>query len=170
MITDSEIQKLITVPKEITKKSPAKGYDSKDGTRRCTLYLQSTAAKKVSFLIFVRQKIKYMENFSIGLNYLKGDNMLGDREISLIRYNGPHGGVAAKDGHRHKAHIHHIMPKQIESGSIKPEPKHIEITDKYNTFDQALSAFFEDIKVINHPKYFPELKQRTIYDGYSENN
>ena len=170
MITDAEIRKLITVRKKITKKSPTKGYNSKQDIQVCKLYLQSTAAKKMSFFIFIRQNIEFRENFSIGLNYLRGNNILGDRNIPLIRYNGPHGEKVTRDGHYNKTHIHHITPKEIESGSIKPKPKHIEITDKYNTFDQALSVFFEDMKIINYSKYLLNLKQRTIFDEYSENN
>ena len=111
-----------------------------------------------------RQNEKFIENFSIGLRYKTGDDSLGT--ITLIRYNGPHGETSrSPDGHYNKPHIHRITASEIASGSTQPQECHREITDRYQTYEQALPIFFGDIGVENYKKYFPELLQQSLFNG-----
>ena len=162
MLTNSDIQDLIRLPKTITSKLPVMGYREENGQRRCDLDLQSISSKGLRFEIFVRQSEKFIENFSIGLRYLTGDKLLGS--ITLVRYNGPHGEKSRHpDGHFAKPHIHRITAAEIALGSAHPQERHREFTDRYGTFQQALSIFFDDIATANHYDYFPDLSQWSLF-------
>ena len=91
MITDQDIGELLQIPKRIGAKTPSSGYREENGHRRCDLLLQAVSDEGTTFMVFVRQNSKFIENFSIGLRYQTGDKMLGT--ITLVRYNGPHGEV-----------------------------------------------------------------------------
>ena len=165
MLSDSEIQELIIMPKEIITKPPAKIYEKKSSIH-CNLDLQSLDPQGKLFSVFIRQSIKFIEDFSIGLCYLPEDKILG--RIQLIRYNGAHdkGGHydknRDKDGHYGNPHIHRITTEEMEPAMINPQPKHRKITDKYNAFDEALAVFFKDMKIGNYLKHFPNIKQITM--------
>ncbi len=154
MLTNQEIQDLIKSPKEIETKIPVKEYKD-DGTNKgCSLTLQTSEGK--SFGVFIRQNNTFIENFSLGLRH--NDRELGP--LTLVRYNGPHGEVSrSQDGHYAKPHIHRITAAEIGSGSTQPQESHREITNEYGTFQQALSAFFNDLSVRNYLQYFPTLRQ-----------
>ncbi len=163
MLTDQEIQDLIRSPKEIKEKIPVRGYKEENGHRRCNLKLESTEDEEVKlFSVFIRQNSFFLENFSIGLRYQTNDRMLGS--VTLVRYNGSHGETGrSQDGHYAEPHIHRITAEEIESGSIQPQEIHREITDRYNTLEEALSIFFFDVGVINYSDHFPELIQRSLF-------
>ena len=164
MLTNPEIQELITMPKEIIKKFPLKGYDTKGdkGTQKyCDLDLRSIEPKGKLFFVFIRQNTIFEENFSFGLRYLTEDRVLGC--ITLTRYNGPHGDKSMhKDGHYNKPHIHTITANEIQSGSVQPQEKHRQITDKYDNFNKAQLVFFRDMGIINYSNYFSDVEQLTI--------
>ena len=164
MLTNPEIQELITMPKEIIKKYPAKGYGfkgDKGAQKYCDIDLQSIEPKGKSFSVFIRQNIEFVENFSFGLCYLTEDKTLG--RIILVRYNGPHGEKSKhEDGHYNKPHIHTITADEIESGSVQPQEKHRQITDKYNTFNEAQVAFFKDMRIINYSNHFSDVEQLSM--------
>ena len=86
-ITDQEIQDLIRTPKVIVGKTPKSGYKEKEGHRRCDLDLEATSLDSVRFKVFVRQNLRFIENFSIGLRYKIDHPAL--QTITLVRYNGP---------------------------------------------------------------------------------
>ena len=47
MLTDQEIQELLVLPKQITKRDPAKGYKEEGSHKRCNLVLESSDAASV---------------------------------------------------------------------------------------------------------------------------
>ena len=116
------------------------------------------------FAVFIRQILKFAENFSIGLRY-RADLPLG--AITLLRYNGPHGESSrAPDGHYAKPHIHRITQQEINSGSTQPQERDRTITDAYATLEQALWVFFNDAGVSNPDEYFPEIGQLRLSYGH----
>ena len=148
-MTNKEIQSLI----QILKREPKKSYKRKYKNNRCNLSLSGEKNDEIKFDVFIRQNQEFIENFSIGLIYKTSGFPNG---LHLIRYNGPHDSKTA--GHL-KPHIHKMTEKDIHSGSSNPKPTKREETNKYNTFEEELEAFFADMKIINWKKYFPELEQ-----------
>ena len=158
MLTESEIQDLIRLPKIIKSKSPVEGYRNENGHIRCNLDLEAISDTGTRFHVFVRQNERFIENFSIGLRYLTGGKT--PSIITLVRYNGPHGERSrVVNDHYAKAHIHHITAAEIELGSAQPQERHRELTDRYSTFEQGLGVFFADIETTNHYEFFPEIMQ-----------
>ena len=163
ILTDDDIRSLILLPKVIESKSPAVGYKEESGQRRCDLDMKATNGG-VLFSVFVRQNLKFNENFSIGLRYFTGDPRLGS--LVLVRYNGPHGEYSRNpDGHFAEPHIHRITAEEIASGSSEPQERSREITDRYSTLDSALLVFFDDVKAIDFESHFPNLRQKRMFDG-----
>ena len=163
MLTQQRIQELIRLPKTIIRRRPSSGYQEESGSRRCDLDLRSHGQDDGTFGVFIRQNLRFAENFSIGLRY-RADLPLG--AIILLRYNGPHGERSrAPDGHYAKPHIHRITQQEITSGSTQPQERDRTITDKYATLEQALWVFFNDAGVSNHDEYFPELAQMRLSYG-----
>lgn len=149
---------LIALPKTIIKKRPSQGYREDKGSRRCDLDLQSSGKDDGNFTVFVRQNLRFMENFSIGLCYRKTD--LGIGNFNLVRYNGPHGERSrSPDGHYAKSHIHRISEQDLTLGSTQPQERNRTITDLYSTLDEALPLFFREIAVSNYHDYFPNFSQ-----------
>ena len=167
MLTDQQIQDLVVHPKAITRKDPSKGYRQENRQRRCDLELESTLDGNITFPVFVRQNTEFIENFSIGLRYrIAASQTLGT--ITLVRYNGPHGETSRhSDGHFAKSHVHRITESEIESGSTQPQESDREITYRYNTFEQALVVFFNDIHVTNSEDYFPRLLKGSLFNERS---
>ena len=163
-MTDSEIQHLITSRKTIVDKEPARGYKEEHGQRRCDLTLDAIS-ESGRFTVFVRQNLKFTENFSIGLRYHTNDRTLGT--VTLARYNGPHGEAGIQsDGHFATPHIHRVTAEEIASGSSQPQEKHREITVRYSTLDHALGVFFMDTGVTNYLEYFPDAGQGRLSLGH----
>lgn len=158
MLTNDDIHNLISLPKVIEEKDPAREYHEADGHRRCSLKLRAKSESGETFRAFVNQNMKFTENFSVGLNYLTGDSRTA--RITLVRYNGPHGEYSRNpDGHFAAPHIHRITEEEIASGSYRPQERHREITDRYTTFEQALRVFFTDIAADGFESHFPNLIQ-----------
>ena len=165
MITDDQIQHLIRLPKVIVEQRPATGYREEHGSWRCDLSLRSSEESAKTFLIFVRQHIRIVQNFSIGLRYAL--NMGTLTPITLVRYNGPHGETSrAPDGHYARPHIHYITANEIAKGHALPQENHREITTKYTTFEEALREFFSETTVENYKKFFPMLWKPQLFNGY----
>lgn len=164
MLINREIEHLIRQPKRITSKDPAIGYRESHRQRRCDLRLESGAGETGHFLVFVRQSLEFIENFSIGLRYLTGDPSI--RTVTLTRYNGPHGESSfSHDGHFAQPHIHRITELEMNSGSSHPQERHRQITDHYLTFEECQLAFFSDAGVANYRDYFPDLVQGRLFNG-----
>ena len=165
MLTDQDIGNLIAEPKRITAKDPARGYREEKGHRRCDLELESLTNGEDRFEVFIRQNSQFIENFSLGLKYLNRGAI--PRSFTLVRFNGPHGEISIQpDGHYAVPHIHRISAIEVEAGSIQPKERHRELTDRYLTFESALVAFFEDIRVSNYIEYFSETVQGRMFNGY----
>ena len=163
-LTDDDIQSLIHLPKVIESKNPAVGYKEEKGQRRCDLDMKAMSNGGELFSVFVRQNLKFNENFSIGLRYSTGDPRLGS--LTLVRYNGPHGEYSRHpDRHFAKPHIHRITAAEIATGSSEPQERSREITDRYSTLESALLAFFDDIKAIEWESHFPNLRQARMFDA-----
>lgn len=152
MLTDAQIQELIAMPKRILNKEPARGYRREGVHRRCRLALATVHPGNGEFNVFTRQNIEFVENFSIGLHCKTSAHPRG---ITLVRYNGPHGESSRDpDGHYASPHIHRITQAESAKGSVEPPEKHRELTDRYDTFEEALLVFFSDIGVSNYAEYF----------------
>ena len=165
MIGNDNIQALIRLPKVIVSKSPARGYREENGSRRCDLELQTSNGSGQVFPVFIRQHIRFGQNFSIGLRY--SANQGKPATVTLIRYNGFHGETSrAPDGHYAQPHIHYTPGDEIASGNTHPQENLRQVTDRYSTFDEALRAFFADTATLNYSDYFPELTQPRLINGY----
>ena len=92
MLTDREIQRLIELPKAVRAKTPAAGYGEESEHKRCGLKFEVGPAIAAIFAAFIRQNSKLIENFSIGRRYRANDTAVGT--VTLVRYNGPHGGIS----------------------------------------------------------------------------
>ncbi len=106
---------------------------------------------KYSFYGFIRQNLKFLENFSIGLIY----NPKEERgTLDLLRCNGPHG---ENNVHLHHigCHIHRATAERIAKG-LKPEG-YIELTEDYATLDDAIQYFVKliNLKPNDRQKHFP---------------
>ncbi len=168
MLSNREIDELIKCPKIIIDASPkhGMGIDRKNSfVKRKNLNLKSTA-KDCTFDLFIRQNTLLIEDFSIGLLYKTEDKIFG--KITLIRYNGEHGQSDwSKDNHYSAFHIHRITEELLIKGIY--EPKEIELTDKFSTFDSALNLFLKFVNVKNITEYFPHYEEQlSLFKG--ENN
>lgn len=165
MLTSIKIEELIKYPKKIIKKVPNTGYKPDGNSRRCDLNLATLDTKDEVFSVFIRQNNEFIENYSIGLRYQSNNKELGT--VTLVRYNGPHGETSHhKDGHYNKPHIHRITAAGLASGNSMPQENNREITERYNTLEQAIDVFFTDIGVTNHLDYFPRNTQQDLFDEY----
>ncbi len=157
-----KIAQMIGAPKTIVSKTPGKGYREQSGHRRCDVELRSELVGGGKFSVFVRQNVMFIENFSIGLRYRSDDATSGP--VTLVRYNGPHGELRkGQDEHFFSPHMHRITEEEIASGSVQPQEKHREPTDRYSTLEQALAVFFKDIGVSDVDPWFPDLRQEVLF-------
>lgn len=155
MLTQDELNNLISCSKLVENAEPSRGMNTEKRSYRKNLDLKATQERHL-FRVFIRQSTELLEDFSIGLTYRSGDKEKGN--IILIRFNGNHGDVDwSKDGHYSSFHIHRMTEDLLEQG-IR-EPKETEITTRYSTLEEALAEFFNEINLENWLGYFPELRQ-----------
>lgn len=149
MLDQSEIDSLISCPKIITV-PPRKDMKLVQGSFRNSMELKSRDGD-FHFDVFIRRNEDYPENFSIGL-VVRLEGTPG--EMTLIRYNGPHGAFLGESGKgSHFAHhIHKAKETNITAG-FKAE-KGGEETEKFSSYQDALSAFMERVNVIDVEEYF----------------
>ena len=165
MLNDQHIQDLISQPKRIVEKDPARGYREEHRQRRCDLQLERVSDRNLCFSVFVRQNLTFIENFSVGLRYRTGNPSVPT--VTLMRYNGPHGEFSTQpDQHYARPHIHRVTEVELSSGSAYPQEKHRALTDRYSTFEECLRTFFADASVQNYSDYFPDPGQGRLFDGY----
>jgi hypothetical protein len=113
-MTDVEIQRLLNLPKQISD-PPSKNWRTEESHRRKDFGLASIDGE-IRFRAFARQHIRFVENFSIGLEYLPDD---GTEGVILMRCNGPHGDFnrATNSEHPHyHSHIHTASEAAIDAG------------------------------------------------------
>ena len=105
----------------------------------------------------MRQSDEFVENFSIGLMYLPGEE---PGSFQLLRCNGQHGGERV---HPHHAvfHIHRGVAEDINAGIL--EPRIIEQSSSYASYREALAHFCAIIKLERPDDYFPGLSQAQMF-------
>jgi len=165
MMTNKKIDELIKCSKAIIDASPKNGMapDKKSSfIIRKKLRIQSED-EQYFFDVFMRHHTMLIEQFSIGLLFKTDDKTIG--KIMLIRYNGEHGQSDwSKNNHYSAFHTHKITEELLDKGVY--EPKHIERTDKFTTFDSALNEFLRHVNIINLAEYFPHAdKQLPLFEG-----
>ena len=162
LLTNQNIHDLIRLPKAISSKTPAKGYREEQGSRRCELDLAPLDDFGCVFPVFIRQNLKFTENFSIGLRYSHEHQK--SIPLTLVRYNGPHGESSrTADGHYAKPHIHLLTADEIAKGHSQPQERHREITNQYSTLEEALRVFFHDTRIQNYEEFFPGILQTRMF-------
>ncbi|MDR2175296.1 MAG: hypothetical protein LBO82_05085 [Synergistaceae bacterium] len=151
LLTDDEINKLLALPKIITKKERKKLRDWKEsrGFRRIDISLKADSSE--NFSIFGRATIDDPLDFSIGLKAVFSDGS----NANLIRCNGQHGGhknVLEHERFEGRCHVHQTTERYIQGGW--EAEKFAAITDTYITSDGALEYLmkrcnidFEDIEI-----------------------
>src|SRR5215213_6739687 len=148
MYTDEFIQEILLCAKEVID-SP-KGMKEDRGHLKNNFTLQSVDGL-YSFNRFIRQCIKFNEDFSIGLDY-NPKNEKGT--ITLLRCNGLHGGTVENPHHAYY-HIHKCSADRINQG-LRPEGI-IELTTEYSTLETAIQYFVKYINIVpqDRQKFFP---------------
>jgi len=153
--TDDELASLIACPKEVV--DPPRREMRLDGKmKRNDITLKSTDGKHL-FRAFMRQSDEFVENFTVGLMYLPGEE---PGSFQLVRFNGQHGGERI---HPHHAvfHIHRSKADDINAGIM--EPRQIEQTTAYASFREALVHFCATIELARPDDYFPGLSQTLLF-------
>jgi hypothetical protein len=111
---------------------------------------------KYSFRVFMRQSDEFPENFSVGLMYSPNED---PGSFQLIRCNGQHGGERV---HPHHAvfHVHRIKADDINAGIL--EPRHIELSPAYASYQEALAHFCRLTNIQDPDQYFPGIAQQLL--------
>lgn len=163
MLSEHQILELIHVPKTISSRNPTSGYRESDGHSRGAIELYSNIDESQRFSVFIRRSQVFIENYSIGLRYRPVDNSVG--LVTLVRYNGSHGEYSlASDGHFAQSHIHYLTSDELNAGHMQPQEARRESTSRYETYEEALNTFLQDIGASNTGLYFPELTQLRLFD------
>ncbi len=112
-----------------------------------------------SFRVFMRQSLQFLENFSIGIDYIPKD-MPGS--FCLMRCNGAHGGYKVHPHHR-GCHIHRSKAEDINMG-LRIE-RDIEVATEYAAFRDALHYFLHKVNVrpMDRYEYFPDIDQVDMF-------
>ena len=162
-LTERELKELRETPKTIESKVPRRGFREESGHLRCNLTLHAPTDPIVRFEVFVRQTVRYIENFSLGLIYHARDRVHG--AITLVRYNGAHGEqMLTPDGHYAQPHIHYLTAEELAQGYLQPRALRRELTDRFSTLEDAIPVFLQDIGVSNVNTYFEDITQGKLFN------
>lgn len=145
--TDEFLNTLITCPKKIVK-APSKSMKLEHGYLRTDFDVQSEDGQ-YNYECFIRVNEKFMENFSIGINFFPADE---PGSIPLLRCNGSHGPHKVYD-HHNFCHIHRATAETITKG-LKPE-SNIETTEEYTSYQEAIAYFLKLTHIKEGIQYFP---------------
>ena len=162
--TQSEIDNLIKCQKIIIE-PPPQNMRVERGHLKKDMKLQSVDSKH-KFSAFMRINERFNENFSIGLIYIPMDDT---PNLTLIRFNGPHGEYIHDliDPHPHFGyHIYKVTEKTIQDGTTSE--KFIELTEEYSTFDDAIRYFIRYTNIIDAHKYFEKHIQLPLFKEDSD--
>ena len=163
-LTERHLKELRETPKTIMSKVPVRGLREESGHRRCNLTLHAPTDSTVRFEVFIRQTLRYIENFSLGLIYHPRDK--GHGAITLVRYNGAHGEqMLTPDGHYAQPHIHYLTAEELARGYLQPRALRRVLTDRFSTLEDAIPVFLQDIGVSNVNTYFEDLMQGKLFNG-----
>jgi hypothetical protein len=125
ILTDEEIDRLITIPKKIIQ-YPTKDDKSEGQHLRNDMRLLSNDGI-YGFRVFFRRHAVFPEAFSVGLRYNPSD-LKG--EITLIRCNSVHNSSRRWDHHK-CSHIHKVTARDLREG--RQRESEITETNEYNT-------------------------------------
>jgi hypothetical protein len=160
-MTQSEIDLLITCPKNIT----TKRFSLRNLDRSLHGVLDAEAIvneKNFKFKVFFRQSIKLEEKFSVGLKLLTNE----DEDINLARYNGIHehtnkhgDGAIFNTFHKHFATESAILKGIKAEHNAKPA--------NYVNFKGAIVRFFKELNFQNYHQF---LKHFDIVENENENS
>jgi len=158
--TDQFLEQLRTCEKKIIR---APGELKEERGHRKQDFEMLSIDDEHHFIGFIRQNLQFPENFSAGLLY----NLRDEKgKIMLYRCNGPHGGNVSIE-HHGEFHIHYTTADRIDIG--KMSPAHVEITDRYGSFDDAIQFFIKTINLNDRDKkkYFPPpIGQKNLFDDH----
>jgi hypothetical protein len=149
--TDEELAALITCAKQVV--DPPHREMRLDGKMKRNDMTLKSADGKHSFRVFMRQSDDFPENFSVGLVYQPNEE---PGSFQLVRCNGQHGGERV---HPHHAvfHVHRSRADDINAGVL--EPRQIQTTADYASFQEALATFLRTIHLENPNQHFPGIAQ-----------
>lgn len=159
-VSKEEIEELISCPK-IVIANPRREEKIVEGSYRNDMRLASKD-KKVVFDVYFRRNVKLPERFSMGIKcYLKS---LG-QEVMLMRANSSHSTREEKPWipeYNFHPHFNIAKPENIKNG-LSPE-KGGEITNEYNSYEEALSYFIKRINVQDAHIHFPNINQGNLFN------
>jgi hypothetical protein len=153
----SLLNKLITCKKEVIQ-FPGKGYKEEFGHKKLDFNCQADQ-EGFSFRVFIRQSLKFQEDFSVGLVWQRPEGL---PPLNLYRCNGLHGGAIAFPHHAH-FHIHTLNLVDIQAG--RTEPRMLTITDAYDSLPKAIFYFAEQVNILDIKTYFPPPQPQLFADG-----
>ena len=148
MLTDSVLREIITCKKHVLK-ADRKKMILENRHYKNTLYLISDN-EQYTYKMFMRRSNEFIEDFSIGLIWTNPQNFIGiGKNIILLRCQGPHDGKQELgfDVH-HDYHTHEITVSDIEEKRFA-KPSNRNLTDAFNSFEQALLYFNKKCDIIN---------------------
>ncbi|MBU1095904.1 MAG: hypothetical protein KKB34_05420 [Bacteroidetes bacterium] len=154
MLTNEKIQELLALPKTICDKQfkpILKGkYYSDTAVVNCESELEG------KFEIFVTQHTEFIDNFSIGLLYLKNG-----KKYNLIRVNGST--THHKIKHHRTPHAHFLTEDDIENGrESKPSKRENEIM--VVSFNEAILYFSRKAMINNYEDYFNNVLEQGLFE------
>ena len=155
--TDEDLSRLIACPKQITQ-APHKEMRMDGQMLRDEMEFKSLDGEYV-FRAFMRQNRQFVENFSVGLDYLPKDI---PGSFCLIRCNGMHGGHKVHP-HHSRCHIHRSKAEDVNNGLL--DARHIEQTSEYAAFRDALRYFLRAVNVqaTDIARYFSMFTQGSLF-------
>ncbi len=160
--SDSNIQTLISCAKVVCD-PPKKTPRLVDADLRNEMVLNPVDASiGGDFHCFMRQCEDFPENFSVGMRFRPRDSRL---EVTLLRYNGPHGPFnGANKGHLSDHphwgfHIHSATEKAQDEG--KKAEYYAKLSSTFGSFGEAINEIARNIGMNDTEieKYFPIEKQ-----------
>jgi len=155
----SLLDNLIKCRKKVTQ-FPVKGYKEEFGHRKLDFNCQA-AEEGFSFRVFVRQSLRFQEDFSVGPVWQRPDGL---PPLNLYRCNGLHGGTIAFPHHAY-FHIHRLDIVDIQAG--RTEPRMLTITDAYDSLPKAIYYFAKQVNILDIETYFTPFQPQLFADGSS---
>lgn len=159
-MTEQDIERLISC-KKVVSKTPPKEL-KKDGQQLRGEFELESQEDNYSFEVKIRKHIKFIENFSIVLVYRDPEH----GAITLLRCNGNHNQTILKSDRQHQHflfHVHRMTVDYLDNGQ-KTDPPFWKEVKEYASYEQALFWFFQQCKVMDFTRHFPEIAQLSFWD------
>jgi len=162
--TSELLSSLISCKKKVVK-PPHKEMKIERGSFRNDLSLKSEDGKW-NFSVFMRKNQKFAENFIIGLRYHPQEG----ESFTLLRCNGPHGNhidLERTNSSHYVFHIHMANIDRLNDGVFSERMG--TITDKYASYEEALSYFIREVGIMDADQFFPEyITQPSLFSEEGE--